>query len=49
MGLTKKEFKVFINDRRILNAILTQINVPEDLHSTVMVILDKRDKISSET
>ena len=48
MGLTKKEFKVFINDRRILNAILTQINVPEDIHSTVMVILDKRDKISSE-
>ena len=48
MGLTKKEFKVFINDRRILNAILTQINVPENLHSTVMVILDKRDKISSE-
>ena len=48
MGLTKKEFKVFINDRRILNGILTQINVPEDLHSTVMVILDKRDKISSE-
>ena len=48
MGLTKKEFKVFINDRRILNAILTQINVPQDLHSTVMVILDKRDKISSE-
>ena len=48
MGLTKKEFKVFINDRRILNAILTQINVPEELHSTVLVILDKRDKISSE-
>ena len=48
MGLTKKEFKVFINDRRILNAILTQINVPEDLHSTVLIILDKRDKISSE-
>ena len=47
MGLTKKEFKVFINDRRILNAILNQINVPEDLHNTVMVILDKRDKISS--
>ena len=48
MGLTKKEFNVFINDRRILNAILTQINVPEELHSTVLVILDKRDKISSE-
>ena len=49
IGLTKKEFNVFINDRRILNAILTQINVPEALHSTVLVILDKRDKISSET
>ena len=48
MGLTKKEFKVFINDRRILNAILSQINVPTELHSTVLVILDKRDKISSE-
>ena len=48
MGLTKKEFKVFINDRRILNSILSQINVPKDMHNTVMVILDKRDKISSE-
>ena len=48
MGLTKKEFNVFINDRRILNAILSQINVHEELHSTVLVILDKRDKISSE-
>ena len=48
MGLTKKEFNVFINDRRILNAILSQINVPKELHSTVLVILDKRDKISSE-
>ena len=48
MGLTKKEFKVFINDRRILNSILTQINVPKDMHNTVMVILDKRDKISSD-
>ena len=48
MGLTKKEFNVFINDRRILNAILSQLNVPTELHSTVLVILDKRDKISSE-
>ena len=45
MGLTKKEFKVFINDRRILNSILSQINVPKDMHNSVMVILDKRDKI----
>ena len=49
MGLTKKEFKIFISDRRIVNAILTQINVPENLHSEAMVILDKRDKISSDS
>ncbi len=48
MGLTSKEFNVFINDRRILNAILHQINVCEDLHNTVLVILDKRYKISPE-
>ncbi|MBG55717.1 MAG: histidine--tRNA ligase [Deltaproteobacteria bacterium] len=48
LGLTKKEFNIFISDRRIVNAILNQINVPDDLHSKVMVILDKRDKISSE-
>jgi histidyl-tRNA synthetase len=48
MGLTANEFQVFINDRRILNAILTQINVPLELHSTVLVILDKRDKISAK-
>ncbi len=48
LGLTKKEFNIFISDRRIVNAILNQINVPNDLHSKVMVILDKRDKISSE-
>ncbi len=48
MGLTKKEFKIFINDRRILNSILSQLNVPKDMHNKVMVILDKRDKISSE-
>ena len=48
MGLSKNDFRVFINDRRILNAILSQINVPQVLHSEVMVIMDKRDKIPPE-
>ena len=48
MGLSTNDFRVFINDRRILNAILSQINVPQVLHSEVMVIMDKRDKISPE-
>ena len=49
MGLSTNDFRVFINDRRILNAILSQINVPQVLHSEVMVIMDKRDKISPES
>ena len=48
MGLSTNDFRVFINDRRILNAILSQINVPQVLHSEVMVIMDKRDKIHPE-
>ena len=45
MGLSTNDFRVFINDRRILNAILSQINVPQVLHSEVLVVIDKRDKI----
>ena len=48
MGLSAKEIRVFINDRRILNSILSQISVPLEMHSEVLVIMDKRDKISIE-
>jgi histidyl-tRNA synthetase len=48
MGLSAKEIRVFINDRRILNSILCQISVPQEMHSEVLVIMDKRDKISIE-
>ena len=48
MGLSAKEIRVFINDRRILNSILNQISVPHEMHSEVLVIMDKRDKISIE-
>ena len=48
MGLSSKEILVFINDRRILNSILSQISVPQEMHSEVLVIMDKRDKISIE-
>jgi histidyl-tRNA synthetase len=48
MGLSANDIRVFINDRRILNAILSQLNVAQELHSAVLVIMDKRDKISPE-
>ena len=49
MCLSSKDIKIYINDRRILNAILNQLNVPKILHSEVLIIMDKRDKISSES
>ena len=49
MGLSAKDIRVFINDRRILNAILSQLNVTEKLHSAILVIMDKRDKVSPVT
>ena len=49
MGLSAKDIRVFINDRRILNAILSQLNVTEKLHSAILVIMDKRDKVSPES
>ena len=48
MGLSPEQIRVHLNDRRILNAILEHIGVPEALHLPVMVVMDKRDKISSE-
>ncbi len=48
MGLSAKELCVFRNDCRILNSILSQISVPQEMHSEVLVIMDKRDKISIE-
>ncbi|MEE8433873.1 MAG: histidine--tRNA ligase [bacterium] len=48
MGLSPEHIRMHLNDRRILNAILEHIGVPEALHLPVMVVMDKRDKISSE-
>ena len=48
MGLTDAEFRIFLNDRRILNSILEKIEVPPNLHDSVLVIMDKRDKVSPE-
>ena len=45
LGLDSQDFRIFINDRRILNAILEQLNVPQNLQNSVLVILDKRDKL----
>ncbi len=45
MGLNSEEIRVFVNDRRILNAILSKINVPEQQQAQIMIVMDKRDKL----
>jgi histidyl-tRNA synthetase len=45
MGLTPGHVQVHLNDRRILNAVLDHIGVPEAAHLPVMVVMDKRDKL----
>ena len=46
MGLSNKEVKIFINDRRIINDILNFVKVPKHIHKPLMIIMDKREKIS---
>ena len=48
MGLKPEHVQTHLNDRRILNAALEHFGVPEDKHLPVMVVVDKRDKISAE-
>ena len=45
MGLQAEEICLFINDRRILNALLEQLKIATDLQQAVLVVLDKRDKL----
>ena len=49
MGLSSINIRVFINDRRILNSILNTLNVPQKLHGEILIIIDKRDKVSPDT
>ena len=48
MGLTAGHVQVHLNDRRVLNAVLYHIGVPEPAHLPVMVVMDKRDKLAPE-
>ncbi|HKI99007.1 MAG TPA: histidine--tRNA ligase [bacterium] len=48
MGLGPSHIQVHLNDRRILNAVLEHIGVPEERHLPVMVVMDKRDKLPQD-
>src|SRR5678816_3921873 len=36
-----KDFKIVVNHRKLLNAVLDRAGVPQDLHGPVLVIMDK--------
>ncbi len=48
MGLDASHVELRLNDRNILNGLLRQLRVPPESHLPVMVVIDKRDKISAE-
>jgi histidyl-tRNA synthetase len=48
MNLDHNDVRVFLNNRQILNAILTQLAVPEEQQAAVLVVMDKRDKLPAD-
>ena len=48
MGLNETHIRLRLNDRRLLGAVLEHLGIEEAAHAPVMVVMDKRDKISTE-
>jgi histidyl-tRNA synthetase len=48
LGLTHEDIKIRINNRRVLQTVAQQCEIPEERFSTVCVILDKLEKIPEE-
>jgi histidyl-tRNA synthetase len=48
MGLQPSHVELRLNDRRILNGLLHHLGVPGEAHDSVMVVIDKREKIPPE-
>ncbi|MCZ6531732.1 MAG: histidine--tRNA ligase [SAR324 cluster bacterium] len=47
-GLDASHVELRVNDRQILNGLLSNIGIPEDRHTEAMVVIDKREKLSPE-
>ncbi|MGZ5477044.1 MAG: histidine--tRNA ligase [Thermoanaerobaculia bacterium] len=45
LALGFKDFKIVVNHRKLLNAVLEKAGVPAELHGAALVIMDKADKI----
>ncbi|HKE84546.1 MAG TPA: histidine--tRNA ligase [Vicinamibacterales bacterium] len=47
-GLGFRDFTIRVNHRQLLTAILNQASIPEPLHGTALVAVDKLDKIGPD-
>ena len=45
-GLNASHVELRVNDRQILNALLSGLGIAEEKHSPVMVVIDKREKVA---
>ena len=48
LGFDKHNYKIILNDRRILFGMLKYAGFPEEDHEKILIILDKADKIGAE-
>ena len=48
IGLGFRDFKIRVNHRQLLTSILSSARIPESLHASVLVAVDKLDKIGAE-
>jgi histidyl-tRNA synthetase len=48
LALGFKDFKIVVNHRKLLNAVLAHAGVPPEMHGAALVIVDKADKIGIE-
>ena len=45
MGAEERDFEVRVSDRRILDTIYKNVDLPQDMHATATRLLDKRAKV----
>ncbi|KAL0482715.1 histidinyl tRS [Acrasis kona] len=48
LGLTSSDIVISINNRKILQYLMNSMGVPEQLHSSVFIAIDKFDKIGAD-
>lgn len=48
LGLGSEDIRIRVNNRKVLQAVAQQNNIPDDQFSAVCVVLDKLEKIPED-